>query len=74
MDLKKFINIDTSLSILGSLFVAFGNSFTANCLWSIGNLFLIRRNWEKDFSQATLFLVFEVIAVVGIINHLRGVY
>jgi hypothetical protein len=75
MNIKKYINFDTSFSIVGALFVAFGNSFIANCIWAVGNIFLIRRNDKNgDSPQVFLFFVFEVIAVFGIINHLLGVY
>jgi hypothetical protein len=75
MKLKDIITVDTSLSIIGSFCVAFGNSFIANCLWSIGNLFLIKRNYKNgDISQSVLFIIFEIIAILGILNHFRGVY
>jgi phosphate starvation-inducible membrane PsiE len=75
MKIKELVSLDTSLSILGSCFVAFGNSYIANCLWALGNLFLIKRNYKNnDNSQAVLFVFFEIIALIGIINHWRGVY
>ena len=75
MKLKDFITIDTIFSILGSVSVAFGQSFPANCLWSVGNVFLIIRNYNrKDYPQMLLFCIFEVVSIVGIINHFAGVY
>jgi hypothetical protein len=74
INFKYIINIDTAFSMCGSIYVALGNSFTANCLWSVGNLFLIKRNWKKDWAQVVLFMFFEITAIYGIINHYRGVY
>jgi hypothetical protein len=74
INIKSLVNIGTTLSMTGAVFAAFGYAFTANCLWGVGNLFLIRRNWNKDQSQVVLFTLFEVTAIYGVINHFRGVY
>jgi len=59
--------------IVGAIFCALDKNFSANCIWSVSNIILICYNWQNhDIYQTSLFLVYEVIAVFGVLKHLWG--
>lgn len=63
------------VSMIGGLFVSFGNILFGNLIWCITNPILIYHNRKiKQNQQARMFTSFFIIAIVGVYNGYAGVY
>lgn len=57
------------LSILGAIMVSLGDPLMANILWSVSNPLIAMHNYGiRQNEQAALFVVFTIIAWLGVIN------
>ncbi len=60
----------TSISILGAACVSAGSAGAANAAWSISNLGLLWHNYRiGQKHQALMFLVFWILAVLGVFRE-----
>lgn len=59
----------TLTAIAGAIYVARGRALAANCIWSISNLGFIYHNvMVGEYEMTLLFVVYEIISVVGVWN------
>lgn len=62
--------IYTSISILGAACAAAGQVGAANFAWSVSNPLLVAHNWRAgQKEQATMFSIFAVLAILGVLRE-----
>ena len=61
------IQLTALIAIIGAIYVASNKALAANFLWSISNPALVIYNvFNAQTEQATMFLVFSIIAMSGV--------
>lgn len=62
--------VATHLSVVGAGFVAAGQTWPANLIWSVSNPLLAWHNYRAgDVHQARMFCVFGALALIGLIRE-----
>lgn len=66
---SKISAIGVILGITGAILVAFNLSLYGMIVWVPGNLCLLYVN-RTDKNQVTLWIVYEIINIIGIVNYI----
>jgi hypothetical protein len=68
-----YLKIGMTGSIAGCILVAFNEPLLTNMIWVIFNPFMIFHNYQiKEYKQATLWGLYVIIAIGGIVNYILG--
>jgi len=60
------------LGMLGAVYVALDKCIYANCIWLIGNLFLIVDAFSfGNYKSIFMFAVYEIVSLVWVVRYLK---